>query len=109
MPSAAQVRPANWTEVTILFDDGSYSVISGKYDGNWGLGERWNGDNGTLGFPNQAGHPIWHVVPYFLAPWILHGLLDKVGRQRPSTTRDGLAHAITAELLEWEAPRVGSG
>ncbi len=106
MPSADQVRPGKWTEVTVLFDDGSYSVISGRYDGDWALGERWNGDNGTLGFPNQAGNPIWHVVPDFLAPWLLHGLLAELGRQRPSPTREAQARNVTHELLEWavEAP-----
>lgn len=44
------------------------------------MGERWNGDEDEydIGFPNQAGYPIWHVVPRFLRVPILHGLVDEL-------------------------------
>jgi hypothetical protein len=84
MPSAIEVTPAKWSNsnITVLFDDGEYSVISGSYDlpTNHVLGERWNGDGGTPGFPNQGGNPLWHVVPNFLAIPLLHGILDKLLR-----------------------------
>ena len=76
MPSAELVRPNKWAEMDVLFDNGEYSVISGKYDGGtrYGLGERWNGgEDDPLGFPNVAGYPIWHVVPDFLSVAILQG------------------------------------
>jgi hypothetical protein len=80
MPSAEDVRPRKWSDIRILFDEGSYSVISGIYDGGHHhvLGERWNGRGDKPGFPHQGGNPLWHVVPEFLAIPILHGLLDRL-------------------------------
>jgi hypothetical protein len=58
MPSALEVSPEKWSDITVLFDNGEYSVISGRYDGgdHRVLGERWNGGPGP-GFPSQGGHP----------------------------------------------------
>jgi hypothetical protein len=80
MPSAEQVRPHKWEHLTVLFDDSSYSIVSGVYDGgdHFVLGERWNGDQHGLGFPNVSGYAIWHVVPEFLAIPILEALLNEL-------------------------------
>jgi hypothetical protein len=100
MPSAADVRPEKWSNITILFDDGEYSVISGIYEQRKAaLGERWNGPDDSLGFPNVAGNPVWHVVPDFLAIPILHGLLDELSRQQNSQPPERAA-AIMQELVE---------
>ena len=53
MPAGRAVRPEKWTDVTDLFDDGEYSMISGVYenDSRRAIGERWNGDESRpLGF-----------------------------------------------------------
>jgi hypothetical protein len=96
MPAASKVRPAKWTNLCVLFDDGVYSVVSGSYEGNpaSALGERWNGEPDGLGFPNQAGYPVWHVIPGFLAVPILHGLLDELARHPNDLNR-----AQAAEIL----------
>jgi hypothetical protein len=80
MPDGASVRPRKWADIEVLFDDGSYSVISGRYDGgnHSVLGMRWNGTEGELGYPNMAGNPVWHVVPEFLAIAILQALLSRL-------------------------------
>jgi hypothetical protein len=80
VPSANDVSPKRWSDKIVLFDDGEYSVISGIYDGQPRrvLGERWNQDQGSLGFPNVLGHAVWHVVPQFLELPVLHGLLDEM-------------------------------
>jgi len=81
MPSAAEVRPEKWTGLTVLFDNGEYSVISGFYedDTRRALGERWNGNGSNpLGFPTGRGYPVWHVIPRFLEIAILHALLDEL-------------------------------
>lgn len=81
MPNAMEVQPRDWSQIAVLFDDGEYSVISGLYGGDPHLGERWNGTGDSpLGFPNVAGHPVWHVVPRFLEIPILHGLLDELAK-----------------------------
>ena len=98
MPSAREVRPAKWTttdtEITVLFDNGEYSVISGDYQEEPGtvafpaLGERWNGTAAGIGFPNVAGNPVWHVIPSFLARPVLHGLLDKLSAHPSDQSRE---------------------
>jgi hypothetical protein len=84
MPSAAEVEPSSWRILNVLFDNGTYSVIEGEYKGDWCLGERWNGKDGALGFPNVFGQPVWHVVPEFLWLHVLHGILTEFARC-PST------------------------
>jgi hypothetical protein len=78
MPSGNKVRPLKWSSVLDLFDDGGYSAIWGYYDNSNKrvLGVRWNGQG--LGFPNQAGNPIWYVENDFLAKPILQELFYKV-------------------------------
>ena len=80
MPSADVVQPRKWRNKKVLFDNKQYSVISGLYAGGSHrvLGERWNGGDADLGFPNVAGNPVWHVVPEFLAIQVLIGLLDEL-------------------------------
>lgn len=80
MPSASDVRPGKWSSICVLFDNGWYSVISGEYEDEYALGERWNGDDDRPGFPSQGGHPIWHVVPDFLRVALLGGLRDELAR-----------------------------
>ena len=73
------VRPAKWSDVIDLYDDGEYSAIWGRYDGGAkrALGVRWNGDGDGKGFPLSSGHPVWHVEPDFLAKGILSTLLER--------------------------------
>ena len=99
MPAASTVAPGKWSDLQVLFDNGTYSVVAGLYEGKSALGERWNGKDGTLGFPNQAGHPVWHVVPRFLAVPLLHGLLDELARTQTTGVAD-YQGAIFRELSE---------
>jgi hypothetical protein len=102
MPAASDVTPERWSDISVLFDDGEYSVISGTFRGDNGdsyrrLGERWNGHEGKmLGFPNVAGYPVWHVVPEFLALPVLHGLLDEIARTADLSSK--FTKAILREL-----------
>jgi len=100
MPDGADVRPWKWTDIGVLFDDGAYSVISGRYDGgeHTVLGMRWNGAEGELGYPNMAGNPTWHVVPEFLAIGILQGLLNRVAGGNGGQFQE-FAARIRRELL----------
>lgn len=82
MPKAEDVKPSKWDSITVLFDNGSYSIISGKYDGAETLGERWNGGKNEIGFPSSHGHAQWHVIPEFLWIPVLQGALTEM-KQRP--------------------------
>lgn len=99
MPSAKEVVPGKWSNITVLFDDGEYSVIAGTYaQQRHCLGERWNGGADSLGFPSQAGYPIYHVIPEFLSSWVLHGLLKELTRNTRINGRDHYINAVVKEL-----------
>jgi hypothetical protein len=99
MPAAEEVRPNKFQNLKVLFDNEWYSVISGTYDGGDQsvLGERWNGGEGSLGFPNVAGNPVWHVVPEFLAIPILEGLLDELAAN-PNPKSEEYSEKILQEI-----------
>jgi hypothetical protein len=118
MPSAHEVVPGDWRTPSIpvvLFDNGVYSVVSGYYKGNPVLGERWNVGDGNIGFPNQAGHPLWHVVPNFLQLPVLQGLLDELARQPAQQTPEGSMSPVETAVVrrrrirEWVATGVPAG
>ncbi len=97
MPSAAEVSPEKWSRKVVLFDNGEYSVISGHYeaDPRSVLGERWNGGaDGSLGFPNVAGYPVWHVVPKFLEIPMLRGLLEELLKHPTSESGQHVADVL---------------
>lgn len=100
MPHGADVRPRKWTEREVLFDDGTYSVISDRFEGSNHsvLGMRWNGAEGELGYPNMAGNPVWHVVPQFLAIGILQGLLNRLAGENGEEIQ-AFSTRIRRELL----------
>jgi len=78
MPEAIEVRPKDWTEITVLYDDGVYSVIWGRFRRRpfKDMGVRYNfGDNPHgLGYPSLGQNPLWYVEPPFLVESILRGL-----------------------------------
>lgn len=75
MPAGKDVRPEKWLNVIDLYDDGEYSAIWGKYDGNPKrcLGVRWNDCEDSA-----IGHPRWHIEPNFTAQGVLNALFNKV-------------------------------
>ena len=93
MPAAIDVTPVKWDKISVLFDDGGYSVICGTYydDGRRGqrvkrcIGTRWNGEAGKKGFPLASGYSVWHVEPDFLTLPILHALLSKAHKASSQT------------------------
>lgn len=106
MPAANEVTPRKWTALTVLYDDGDYSVVAGLFENDQGdrkraLGERWNGGGDHPGFPNQGGNPIWHVVPDFLTRPLLLALLDRMLANGSGT--DERVQAIVHELAAQDA------
>jgi hypothetical protein len=76
---ADEVTPQKWLwddnyPIRILYDDGDYSVIWGKYENIRALGVRWNGGT-DIGYPGQGAHPTWYVEPDFIAINILQRIL----------------------------------
>lgn len=58
MPSAISVKPKKWTDIQVLFDNEEYSVVMGNFEGTFCLGERWNGNENEVGYPNQGNNPL---------------------------------------------------
>lgn len=102
MPAARDVVPNKWSSITVLFDDGTYSVIAGIYEvERRHLGERWNGAEESPGFPNQAGHSIFHVVPDFLAVHVLNGVREELERRPNIGDQRALLASAKDELERW--------
>ncbi len=75
---ASEVNPHDWNwdptyPPRVLFDNGIYSVIWGKFKEDHCIGARWNGEE-QRGYPGQGAHPTWYVEPGFLAAPIVHHL-----------------------------------
>ena len=79
MANGHDVRPAKWSDIIDLYDDGEYSAIWGRYENGAQreLGVRWNGYDDSKGFPLSSGHPVWYVEPYYIARGILPVLLER--------------------------------
>ena len=79
--NAEDVKPRKWMKdenypIRVLYDDGEYSVIWGKYDNKPALGVRWNeSENSESGYPYGRGGPEWYVEPNFIAIVILNRIL----------------------------------
>ncbi len=79
--NAINVRPKKWIHdeypIKVLYDDGYYSVIWGKYNKDKVVGVRYNDDDNEseIGYPHQGANPTWYIEPDFIAIAILQRLL----------------------------------
>lgn len=76
---AIDVKPQKWIQdktypIRVLFDDGDYSIIWGKFENNIAMGVRWNGGT-DVGYPGQGLYPTWYVEPDFIAIGIIQRIL----------------------------------
>jgi len=98
---AKDVKPRKWLQdpqypIRVLYDDGDYSLIWGKYDGKPALGVRWNeSENSEAGYPYGRGGPEWYVEPNFLALTILNRLLCLAIDNNEYENIDNIQFALT--------------
>jgi len=94
------VRNRKWRDPEILYDDGDFSAIWGYYDEGKEkvLGLRWNGEDGSLGFPQTSAHPTWFVIPNGLTRMNLMALLECKLRHN-----DADASVIVDAIREFES------
>lgn len=72
MPKAIHVTPKKWSNIKILFDDGIYSVIFGKFENTPDkMGKRWN-DN----YPRQGSSATWYVEYDKFVPSTIQALIQ---------------------------------
>jgi hypothetical protein len=90
MPAGHTVRPAKWSNVIDLYDDGEYSAIWGIYENASSrcLGVRWNNS-----YPGQGPNPVWYVEPGFVTSNILSELLRQV---KANPTGGNIPNILTA-------------
>lgn len=102
MVPARHVRPHAWTDILVLYDDGEYSAIWGRYKkGSCRvMGVRWNGREDTVGYPNQGRNPLWYVEPDFLARPVLLGLQAKLSASPNVPDREAYLKNIAVALGE---------
>jgi len=100
MPTAEEVTPEKWENLQVLYDDGSYSVVAGAFEGGRSLGVRWNGSDDDAGFPNQGGNPLWHVVPDFLSESILKAILEE--ELSGSSIDNERVEGVIKEFRKWK-------
>lgn len=99
MANAREVTPGAWSDILVLYDDGEYSAVWGRFRNSSRrmLGVRWNGKHGEVGYPNQGGHPLWYVEPSFLERSIILALGEKLHRSPQIPHREqSLQHLATA-------------
>jgi hypothetical protein len=80
MPTASEVTPQDWSEIMVVYDDGNYSAIWGRFRNRdyKEVGVRWNGGPGEYGYPSQGRNPTWYVEPPYMSEAVLLGLLEKL-------------------------------
>jgi hypothetical protein len=93
---AEDVIPQKWNHedypIRVLYDDGDYSIIWGRYEKNRALGVRWNGED--TGYPGQGAYPTWYVEPDFIAISILQRILLLAIDDKDETYLDNIHFAI---------------
>lgn len=93
---------SKWSADTkIIFDDGEFSAIWGKYDNGPRnvLGLRWNGSEDWIGFSSTRGVPTWFVVPTPITGAVLSSLLERVLKGGYGADK---VEAITSSYREFE-------
>ncbi|AZR82345.1 hypothetical protein [Thiomicrospira sp. S5] len=78
MPSPKDVNPSNFKVKKVLFDNDSFSIAYGMWQGQDSvIAMRWNGDNeNDMGYPKTFGNPMWFIVHDDLKEMIIKGLVD---------------------------------
>lgn len=77
MPNPTDVNPNNFKVKTVLFDNGSFSVVIGDWiEADNVLAMRWNGEK-DAGYPKAFGNPMWFIVDNDLRQPIIQALMMK--------------------------------
>ena len=108
MASAREVTPGSWSDIIVVYDDGEYSAIWGRFRCRpyRVLGVRWNKADGEIGYPSAFGRPQWYVEPDFLARPVLLALQEKMTKSTNIANRDICLKNIVVALDE--APAAGT-
>ena len=102
MPNASEVVPGAWSEIVVLYDNGWYSAVWGRFRGqnHKDLGVRWNGGPGETGYPNSRQYPQWYVEPHILHEAVLLGFQKNLMAAEENYTNRLYLHNIQKALSE---------
>ena len=77
MPHPKEVNPAKFQVEEILYHIDGFSIAYGLWEnGSKYLAVRWDGEEGTTGFPQTFGKPQWLILPNELTIAFTKALLD---------------------------------
>ena len=90
-----QVNPKNFDVINILYDNESFSIAYGIWEGGTThLAMRWNGESDEdPGYPKLFNHPIWFLISEELKIPILKTIIDLNGSRN-----DDIIEALRREL-----------
>ncbi len=109
MPNAVEVVPGAWSEIIVLYDNGWYSAIWGRFRGqnHKDLGVRWNGGEGEVGYPNARRYPQWYVEPHILHEAVLLSFQKNLMAEEENHTNrlylNNIEMALREARLQWGA------
>ncbi|MCB0126370.1 MAG: hypothetical protein KDE58_29130 [Caldilineaceae bacterium] len=76
MPRPEDVNPHNFSVHQIIYNDGEFSIVWGKWqEEEMRLAMRWNGEGTNQGYPKTFGNPVWFLLPVEITFPILRGML----------------------------------
>ncbi len=98
MITPSQVNHSKFPVQHLLYDDGSFAIAWGSYDGGpEQLGMRWSGDpakKDDVGYPKLFQHPVWFMIPEALSISVCKGLIGA-----PDADQAAVLHVLEALRL----------
>jgi hypothetical protein len=113
-PSEVVAPKAHITAVHVIYNGGpgSCSVAELSWDGEPGIGMRWNGDGGRgIGNPQSRGQPTWFLVPEPFSTDVKRRAEQLAAEQEGGALEDYRAMAADSaretEAWEWSEGLIG--
>lgn len=69
-----EVQHSKFVVQKVFFNNGSFSMAWGTYQGDPAIGQRWNGEEGSIGYPSSRGRPVWFRIDPAIEQTVLGGL-----------------------------------
>ncbi|HLQ37557.1 MAG TPA: hypothetical protein VK348_07140 [Planctomycetota bacterium] len=108
MPSAEEVNASNFEVERVLVEKETFSMVWGVFDDRTEkkrcVGVRWNGQDGSLGFPSDSVRALWFVMPKTLSLALLPRII-KVRHAQEKAIEHALRDLRTLPepgVIDWE-------
>ena len=102
-PKTVNGPKSHVSNVHVIYDGGASdcAVAQLDWDGETGVGIRWNGNNmdQPLGSPQSRGHPFWFLVPDAFAD----AVLQRAEELAPESELDAAYRAMASDTAREQA------